>query len=191
MCSICNKNTEDFAGSLRNSGIYQKDDNEWLILREEDMVEDFKEAGYNPVSDLGKINDRVQFAIQDNKLYVRLLPSIYPHHLIGISDNKSLVNVSIGGLSGRTGVTIEGAQEFCENIGLKDAIIFDNGFDVVSQIGGIQGSVIKHKGINRKTRVTAGLHFGRTFENLSADEDFSGYFDGFDLGYGTFKVTKA
>lgn len=181
ICSICNINTED----LERCEIYNKLGE--ILLKREDLVQDFKRAGYEEVSEPDQIKSRGQFAIQDNRLYVKLLPGIYPHHLIGISENGNIVNVSIGGLSGRTGVTIEDTQEFCQEIGLKDAIIFDNGFDVVSQIGGIQGSVIRHKDNTRQTRVTAALHFGRTVEKLS-DEDFGGYFDGFDLGYSTFNV---
>ena len=90
-----------------------------------------------------------------------LLPAVYPHHIIGIDKERKVVNITISGLSGRSGVTIDDAQDLCVRADLQDAIILDNGNDVVARIRG--GDVICHPTNIRQstqTRLTGAIHFG-------------------------------
>jgi hypothetical protein len=97
-----------------------------------------------------------------NEVVVRLLPAIYPHHVVGIFSNGHVANISICGQSGRSGITIQKAKSLCIQAGMTDALIFDNGNDVFARIKG--GDVIAHGNNDRQTRLTAGLHFASVLD---------------------------
>ena len=105
---------------------------------------------------------------------------------MGVTGSGKVVNISISGLSGRTGITIENAKELCKEICLTDALILDNGNDVIARIGG--GAVICHKDNIRQTRLTTALHFGYP---LGDPRSFGGPFDGFEMAYSTHEVRFA
>jgi hypothetical protein len=63
------------------------------------------------------------------------LPGIYPHSLIGIRRDGTLLAVAVAGLSNRTGMTIEGAGLLMAELGARDALIIDNGADVGLGVG--------------------------------------------------------
>lgn len=58
-------------------------------------------------------------------------PGIYPHHLVGIRRDGSLFAVLVAGLSNRAGVTLSDAAEIMAGLGARDALIIDNGRDVM------------------------------------------------------------
>lgn len=92
-----------------------------------------------------------------NEIAIKLLPAIYPHHIVGVTEEGKVINISICGLSGRSGITINKAKKLAVEAQLHDALIFDNGNDVVARIKG--GHIIAHKKNDRQTRLTAALHF--------------------------------
>ena len=63
-------------------------------------------------------------------------PGVYPHNMIGIRGDGTLISVAIDGLSNRVGVSVEGAGEIMVQLGARDALILDNGGDVAMGRGG-------------------------------------------------------
>ena len=100
--------------------------------------------------------------IERRELSMKLLPAIYPHHIVGLNEKGQVVNISICGLSGRSGITILDAKSLCVNVGLTDALIFDNGNDVFARYEG--KNPICHGKNNRQTRLTAALHFAELLD---------------------------
>lgn len=92
-----------------------------------------------------------------NEIVIKLLPAIYQHHIAGVTADGKVINISICGLSGRSGITIDNAKKLAIAAELRDALIFDNGNDVVARIKG--GDIIAHRRNDRQTRLTAALHF--------------------------------
>lgn len=68
---------------------------------------------------------------------LRFVPreGIYPHDLIGLREDGTLIAVAAGGLSNRVGLTIEGAGELMRSLGARDALLLDNGGDVTLGCG--------------------------------------------------------
>ena len=146
---------------------------------------DFKKGGYIHKGKADDVKEPGDFFIDENnrEIIIKLKPAIYPHHILGITEDHRVVNICIAGLSGRSGITIDGAKSLCKKIGLSDAIILDNGNDVITRFNG--GNVICHKLNTRKTRLTAALHFG--FPRKSNESD--NHFEGFEFVYGTCDVS--
>jgi hypothetical protein len=115
----------------------------------------------------GQVLNKGQYFIDElaRQVVVGLLPAVYPHHIVGMTRDGKLVNISISGLSGRSGISIQDAKSLSIKAGLTDALIFDNGNDVIARLGG--GSVICHKKNTRQTRLTAALHFGSLGTSLA------------------------
>lgn len=141
----------------------RKSDAYWLSLKTPDVRKDFdhKFARYSLAKGALK---KGAYSIKSGTLTVKLADAIYPHHIVGTfldEDTKKtyLVNISIGGSSGRTGVSIPEARQLCENAGLHGAIIFDNGFDVVARVWG--SPAMAHPKNNRDARFTCALHVGQ------------------------------
>ena len=130
-----------------------------LVFEPAEVAADFEGTGYRRVGTRGEVTDRGSFYIDEERreLTVRLLPAIYPHHIVGIAGDGKVVSISICGQSGRSGITIEDAKDLCLDVGLVDALIFDNGNDVFARYEGRYS--IAHKGNGRQTRLTAALHF--------------------------------
>jgi hypothetical protein len=156
---------------------------------------DFEATGYRErpaVGDLAEGEFRIDEATRE--VTVRLLPAYYPQHLIGLQGsgpNLRLVNLSIAGLSGRTGITMAAARQLCQQLGLTDALIFDNGNDVVARIGTV-APVIAHAGNAREARLTAALHVAvpaaRYSEPQPVSQELS--LEGIDVACREFRVTE-
>jgi hypothetical protein len=135
-----------------------------ILLSPEEVEMDFKETDYTKVDTREEVKRSGQFFIDipRGELSVRLLPAIYPHHIVGLDEPGNVVNISICGQSGRSGITIDAAKSLCMEIGLTDALIFDNGNDVFARYEG--KSPISHKANTRQTRLTAALHFAELLD---------------------------
>jgi hypothetical protein len=127
----------------------------------DELKEDFSDMGYQLKMDAGEVINPGDFFIDRdrdrNEILVRLLPAIYPHHIVGLSADGLVANISICGQSGRSGITIDKAKELCKESGMTNALIFDNGNDVFARLRG--GFLISHARNTCQTRLTAALHF--------------------------------
>jgi hypothetical protein len=154
MCAVC-KIAEADLKALPNF-----DNRRYAVIFDGANIEkDFAETSYRKVNSREAVVERGQFYIDEERreLSVRLLPAIYPHHIVGLTPEGLAVNISICGQSGRSGITIESAKQLCRQIGLTDALIFDNGNDVFARYES-RHTIAHHKN-NRHTRLTAALHF--------------------------------
>jgi len=180
MCSVCQISPKDlwkeFGGERNHT----------LKFDVRELAEDFIDTDYVLKQSRREVRQRGDFYVdrRRHEVVVRLLPAIYPHHIVGVLRNGKAVNISICGQSGRSGITIEGAKDLCAEAGLEDALIIDNGQDVFARIKG--GDIISHEGRGRQTRLTAGLHFASLldpgprggFEIVSDNVTVSGKRDG-------------
>lgn len=148
----------------------------------DELREDFLNTDYNEKQDRKAVAHPGDFFIdrERHEILVRLLPAIYPHHIVGVRADGRVVNISICGQSGRSGITINDAKRLCRDSDVTDALIFDNGNDVFARLRG--GHVISHERNTRQTRLTAALHFA-----FLLDPGPSG---GFDIVSANHKVTK-
>lgn len=135
-----------------------------IKLKIEEVQKDFENTGYICKNCRDDVKNTGDFFIDthNRRLIVKLLPAIYPHHIVGISQNGEVVNISICGQSGKSGVTIEDAQKICEELELPDALIFDNGNDVFARL--YSSETVCHDENKRQTRLTAALHFAYLLE---------------------------
>ncbi|MGK7872630.1 MAG: phosphodiester glycosidase family protein [Xenococcaceae cyanobacterium] len=194
MCNMCQISEEELKEPPPDKLPEEEKQKKWVFAPDsnqifwdaEDLTADFEKEGYQRVDSEALVKEKGQFYIdEDNKfITLKLNPGVYPHHIVGLTDEtpSRLVNISIGGRGGRSGITIKKAQEFCQKIGLRDAIIFDNGNDVISRI--TKGPVIRHKDNTRQTRLTAALHFGYVVDSMLSGSDF----EGLEFAYKTLKV---
>lgn len=63
------------------------------------------------------------------------LPGVYPHSMVGIRADGTLMAAAVSGLSNRAGLTIATASEFMCRLGARDALLVDNGADVTLASG--------------------------------------------------------
>lgn len=154
MCTVCDINEE----TLRTLPSFDCA-RSVLLFNPDEVADDFTNNDYVRVGDKELVCERGQFYIDEERreLSVRLLPAIYPHHIVGIAADGRIVNISICGLSGRSGISIEGAKMLAHDLELVDALIFDNGNDVFARYEGRHP--IAHSKNDRQTRLTAALHF--------------------------------
>ena len=159
MCNVC-KIQED---KLKTLPEFDPDRYAFPLLPDE-VYEDFVNTDYELVDCKDEVTQIGQFCIdrQRLELSVKLLPAIYPHHIVGIDQEGRVVNISICGQSGRSGITIQDAKSLCEDIGLVDGLILDNGNDVFARYEG--KNPIAHKNNSRQTRLTAALHFAELLD---------------------------
>jgi hypothetical protein len=182
MSCICDIDREKLLGLSQYDSLHRR-----LALDPDQVATDFIETGYQRRDSESEVQVPGDFFVDKHFITVILLPAIYPHHIVGITKSNKVINISIMGRSGKSGITIQHAKDLCSEIELTDALIFDNGFDVVSRIGG--GSVICHKRNTRQrqqTRLTAALHFGYLLEPSALGGDF----DGFEVACITHEVDK-
>lgn len=102
---------------------------------ENDVREAMGNKGYDEVREP---QQRGEFSLSHNTLKVCLLEGIYPHNMIGIKENGIVLSVAMKGLSNRVGVTIQGAARIMKMLGAKDALLIDNGGDVMMNYFGDQ-----------------------------------------------------
>ncbi len=157
-----------------------------LKLDLNEFTKDFTREGYVQRSKKDDVCNSGDFCInpEDRTVTVSLRAAVYPHHIVGVTSKGELVNVSIGGRSGLSGIGIANAKELCKRLELSDALIFDNGNDVVTRLGG--GAIVCHRNNKRQARLTGALHFGY----VVPPDAFGGRIDGFELAYGTCVVQK-
>jgi len=96
------------------------------------------ERDFDEVKDIGSVQRQGQYFISPDgrTITVRYRSNIYPHNMIGITEEGKVLSVIITGLSGRVGISIERASQLVMDIGFKDAILLSNGGDVVMQYFG-------------------------------------------------------
>ena len=80
------------------------------------------------------------FYIDDDKgqITIGLKRGIHPNNILGIDENGKLVSIVVAGLSSRVGITYKEAQEKLKEMGITDAIVFDNGADAMMNVNGKQ-----------------------------------------------------
>lgn len=154
MCTVCDI-PEDH---LKNLPQFNKE-RYAIEFAPDELRKDFGSTDYVEKSNRNEVAEPGDFFIDPDRreIVVKLLPAIYPHHIVGIDEGERVVNITICGQSGRSGITIGDAKKLCAKLGLTDALIFDNGNDVFARLRG--GHVISHAKNTRQTRLTAALHF--------------------------------
>jgi hypothetical protein len=152
MCNVCSIEEEKLKSDRHCA-------NHAFRFDPEELAEDFAKTDYVRRYTKDDVKREGDFYIDAhrNEVSVKLLPAIYPHHIVGVTSEGQVVNISICGLSGRSGITIDRAKELAIAAKLCDALVFDNGNDVVARIKG--GDIIAHEENKRQTRLTAALHF--------------------------------
>jgi len=91
--------------------------------------------GYDEVTEPSRPG---QFSLRNGNMRLILLAGIYPHNMIGIREDGFMISVVVRGLSNRLGVSIFGAAEIMCGLGAKDALLLDNGGDVMMEFGDVQ-----------------------------------------------------
>lgn len=99
-------------------------------LRQAMAAKDYREAG--------KPRTPGEYTIRGGVMRVILREGIYPHNMIGIRSDGTLLSVVAGGLSNRAGLTIRGAAQLMQSLGAEDALLIDNGGDVMMHFDGLQ-----------------------------------------------------
>jgi hypothetical protein len=180
VCGVC-RIREDSLARCRAFAPEQKR----LLLDPEKVYQDFQATGYTPKEKVEEVQTPGDFFINRSQqtITTKLLPAAYPQHIVGLASDGCVINISIAGLSGRSGITIEDAKSLCQSIGLTDALIFDNGNDVVARLG-TQGLILGHKANRRQTRLTAALHFACPLD----PQIFGLHLEGFDIACSTCTV---
>lgn len=159
MCNICKIPESELKGlSQFNKHRYA------FELEPEAVAADFAKAGYKRMATKEDVTETGHFSVDEDRreISMRLLPAIYPHHIVGLDQDGHVVNISICGRSGRSGITISDAKALCCDVELTDALVFDNGNDVFGRYEG--KSPISHLSNNRQTRLTAALHFAELLD---------------------------
>jgi hypothetical protein len=76
------------------------------------------------------------YSLEGDTLELRFKPGIYPHHLVGVRADGTLLHVGIEGRSNRVGVTLEQAAELMVKLGARQSLVLDNGNDVFLNVQG-------------------------------------------------------
>lgn len=79
-----------------------------------------------------------EYTLHRGTMRVILREGIYPHNMIGIRPDGTVLSVVAGGLSSRAGLTIRGAARLMQSLGAQDALLLDNGGDVMMYFDGQQ-----------------------------------------------------
>jgi hypothetical protein len=159
MCNVC---------KIQEAGLsrLKQFDSNYCTFRylPEEVAADFLATDYKRMDAKDNVQKSGDFFVDTERLdlSVKLLPAIYPHHIVGLNAKGQVVNISICGQSGRSGITVHDAKELCLEVKLTDALILDNGNDVFSRYEG--KNPIAHRGNTRQTRLTAALHFAELMD---------------------------
>jgi hypothetical protein len=114
-------------------------------IRGEPVTVDVSQFGEQEVRDAMGAKDYVevgepkqpgQYSLGNGALKVVLLEGLYPHNMIGIRKDGTLFTAVVRGLSNRAGVTIRGAAQLMRSLGAADALLIDNGGDVMLSFDG-------------------------------------------------------
>lgn len=107
---------------------------EQVNMLEENLL---KEKGYERVSSSEEVAYGKFFIDRaGGTITIGLMRGINPHNISCIDNNGKLVSVVVSGKSNRIGITFKEAQEVLKGMGMKSAVIFDNGADVMMNIKG-------------------------------------------------------
>ena len=77
------------------------------------------------------------YALDGRTLEIKLREGIYPHNLVGLREDGTLLHVGINCLSNRVGVTLTQAAAMMAGLGARQSLILDNGNDVFLQWNGV------------------------------------------------------
>lgn len=72
-----------------------------------------------------------EYSLNGGFIRVVLRRGIYPHNMIGIRKDGSLILVAIRGFSNRVGINVHGGAEIMRLLGAENALLIDNGGDVM------------------------------------------------------------
>ena len=97
-----------------------------------------QEKGYKPAASMDEVNVEGEYFIdrQNNTITIRFLRGINPHNICGIDKDGNLVSIVVAGRSGWRGITFVETQSRLKEMGINDAIVFDNGADVMMNVSG-------------------------------------------------------
>ena len=70
------------------------------------------------------------------EITIGLKRGIHPNNILAMDENGNLVSMVVAGLSSRVGITYKEAQEKLKEMGMTDAIVFDNGADAMMNVNG-------------------------------------------------------
>jgi len=96
------------------------------------------ERDFEEVKDARFVQREGQYSISRDGGIITIIytSNIYPHSMIGITDEGVVLSIVVSGLSGRVGISVEKAPHLLVGLGIKDAILLDNGGDVMMQYFG-------------------------------------------------------
>lgn len=102
-------------------------------LREVLNGSDFKE-----VNNRRDIKREGQYYINPDgeTITIKYKPNVYPHCIIGTTDEGTVRCMAITGLSGRAGISVEKASKLAADLNMKDAVLLSNGGDVIMRYFG-------------------------------------------------------
>lgn len=93
----------------------------------EEVLRALEAKGYTPARSPARPGE---YRLADSVLRFVPLPGIYPHSMVGIREDGTLLAAAVSGLSNRAGLTVASAAELMCRLGARDAIIIDDGADV-------------------------------------------------------------
>ena len=104
-------------------------------FEKDDVVKALKVKDYKECLNGSAPKERGKYKLEGKMLIIKFKNGIYPHNMIGIREDGKLLSVVIQGLSNRVGVTLIKAAEVMRMLGAKDALLIDNGGDVMMGFG--------------------------------------------------------
>jgi len=72
-----------------------------------------------------------EFSLKQEILRIAFFEGINPHNAIGVGDNGEIISMVVAGKSNRVGATYRQMSSLIKELGAKNAIILDNGADVM------------------------------------------------------------
>jgi hypothetical protein len=97
-----------------------------------------------------------EFSLRGGVMVVVFREGLYPHNMIGIRGDETVLSVVVSGASNRAGVTVRGAAEIMHRLGARDAILIDNGGDVMMSF---QGRMVLGSAEDERNRLRSILLF--------------------------------
>ena len=105
-------------------------------ITDQKLIDAFSERGYQAVSSAREVSHMGQYYLDSSagSITMTFVRGISPHNIIGVKPDGTVVNVAVKGKSNRVGVTLEEAAHLMVNHGVRDALILDNGGDVLMSV---------------------------------------------------------
>ena len=102
-----------------------------VSLTREQVRQVFARDGYVEETDSENIERRQpkqgKYLFVDQEIIIYLKPAPYPHLLVGETKDGEIFVQSIGGISGRVGITIKEALDYAKTLGLKNLMTISQG----------------------------------------------------------------